>query len=118
MVEEDRVRLARVRAPEENAVRLLDLLIGARPAACSEDRRQTDDARGVSGPVTAIDVVVAEDLPGEFRREEVDLVGRLRAAEDSGGLATMGRQGFTESLGGTVECFVPGSGPKNAVVAD
>jgi len=72
----------------------------------------------VSGPVTAIDVVVAEDLPGEFRRQEVDLVGRLRAAEDSGGLATMGLQTLAESLGGAIECFVPGSGPKDAVVAD
>src|SRR4029078_10202479 len=56
MMEEDRMRLPRVRAPEENTVRLLDLLIGARPAACSEDRRQTDDSRGVSGAGTAVGV--------------------------------------------------------------
>ena len=57
MVEEDRVRLARVRAPEEDEIGLLDLLVRARAAARSEYRRQTDDARGVSGAVAAVDVV-------------------------------------------------------------
>ena len=52
VVEEDGMRLSGVRAPQENDVRLLDLAVRRRPAACTEHRRQTDDARGVSGSVT------------------------------------------------------------------
>src|SRR5690242_19316964 len=118
MMEPDRMGLTGVRSPQENEVAMLRFLIRAGRAARSQDGRQTDDRGSVSGPVAAIDVVVAENLPGELRRQEVDLVGRLRVAEDSRGLATMGRQRPAESLGGTVECFIPGSGPKNAVVAD
>ena len=81
MVKEDRVRLARVRAPEENEVSVLDLPIGARAAARAEYRRQTDDARGVSGAVAAVDVVAADDAARELLREVVHLVGRLRTAE-------------------------------------
>src|SRR4029077_8218330 len=81
MVEEDRVRLARVRAPQDDEVGFLDLLVGARAAPCSEYRRQTDDARGVSSTVAAVDVVAADDRARELLREIVHLVGRLRAAE-------------------------------------
>ena len=80
VVEEDRVRLARVRAPEEDHVRLLDLAVGDRAAARAEHRRQTDDAGGVSGPVAAVDVVrthaaARTSAPGS------SLVRRLRARE-------------------------------------
>ena len=64
VVEVDRVRLAGVRSPQEDEVRLLDLAVRARPAPRSEHRRQTDDAGGVSGAVAAVDVVRAEDRPG------------------------------------------------------
>ena len=82
VVEEDRMRLARVRAPEEDHVRLLDLCVGRRAAACSEHRRQTDDARRVSGSVTGVDVVRAHHLARELLRQEVHLVRRLGARED------------------------------------
>ena len=82
-MEEDRVRLARVRSPQDDDVGLLDFPIGAGAAARSEDRRQTDDAGSVSGAVAAVDVVVAEDRASELLREEVHLVRRVRAAEDS-----------------------------------
>ena len=85
VVEEDRVRLARVRAPEHDQVRgLTQLLVGAGTAACTEHRRQTDDARSVSGAVTAVDVVGVQRDPAELLRREVQLVRRLRAAEDAG----------------------------------
>ena len=83
VVEEDRVRLACVRAPEEDHVGLLDLCVRRRAAARSEHRRQTDDARGVSGSVTGVDVVRAHHLTGELPRQEVHLVRRLRAGEDA-----------------------------------
>ena len=79
----------RVRAPEEDHVRLLRFAVGARPSACSKDRRQTDDARGVSRSVAAIDVVRAERHARELLRQEVHLVARLRAREDSQRVATV-----------------------------
>ena len=81
VMEEDRMRLARVRAPEHDQVGVRDLLVGARTAACPEYRRQTDDARSVSSSIAAIDVVAADDRASELLRDVVHLVGRLRAAE-------------------------------------
>ena len=81
VVEEDGMRLARVRSPQDDEVRFLDLLVGARAATRSEHRRQTDDAGGVSSPVAAVDVVAAEDAARELLRQIVHFVGRLRATE-------------------------------------
>src|SRR4051812_37226105 len=66
MVEPDRMRLTGVRAPEEDEVSMLRFLVRARRAASSQDCRQTDDARSVSGSVAAVDVVVAEYRPGKL----------------------------------------------------
>src|SRR5213075_2009663 len=60
MMKPDRMRLTGVRAPEEDEVSVLRFLVRARRAAGSQDCRQTDDARSVSGSVAAVDVVVAE----------------------------------------------------------
>ena len=85
VVEEDRMRLARVRAPEHDQVRTLaQLLVGAGPATCTEHRRQTDDARSVSGAVAAVDVVRAEGETRELLCCEVQLVRGLGAAEEAG----------------------------------
>src|SRR2546430_5524871 len=81
-MEEDGMRLAGVRAPQEDDVRFLDLAIRAGPAARPEHRRQTDDAGRVSGSIATVDVVIAEGDAGELLGEEVHLVGRSRAAED------------------------------------
>ena len=105
VVEEDRVRLARVRAPEHDQVRGASLLVGARPAARTEHRRQTDDAGRVSGSVAAVDVVRAEDDAGELLRGEVQLVRRLGAAEDAGQRAFVERP--AEAGRGAVERLVP-----------
>src|SRR5215475_12397223 len=88
-MEVDRMRLARVRSPEEDDVGLLRFAVRARAAPRPEYRRQTDDARGVSGAVTAVDVVAAESDAGELLREVVDLVGRLRAGEEPEGLRSV-----------------------------
>ena len=76
------MRRARVRSPQADDVRLLDFAVGARASTRPEHRRQTDDARRVSGPVATVDVVRAERDAGELLREEVHFVGGLRAAED------------------------------------
>ena len=83
VVEEDRMRLPGVRSPEQDAVRLLNLAIRARPAAHAEYRRQTGDARGVSRTVAAVDVVRADHHARELLRRVVHLVRALRAAEQA-----------------------------------
>src|SRR5215207_7522815 len=115
MVEPDRVRLTGVRTPEEDEVSVLRFLVRARRAASSQDCRQTDDARSVSGPVAAVDVVVAEHRPGKLRRQEVDLVGRLRAAEDSGRGPSVFGQAALESLGRAIEGLVPAGGTEDPI---
>src|SRR4051794_13825765 len=118
MMKEDRMRLPGIAPPEDDDIRLLDLLIGGRPAAHSEDCRQTDDAGGVSGPVAAIDVVAAHRQPGELLRQVVHLVRRFGAAEEAEGLWTLLLDSGPEAGSGPVERLVPAGGPKSAVFTD
>ena len=83
VVEEDRVRLARVRAPEDDDIGVLYLRVAARATAQPEDGRQTDDRGRVSGAVAGVDVVGPDGLPDELLREVVGLVRRLRAGEEA-----------------------------------
>ena len=66
----------------------------------------------MSGAVAAVDVVAAQDLPGELLGREVDLVGRLGAAEDPDGGLGARRPGPVECRAeprdGPVERLVPG----------
>ena len=107
MVEPDRVRRARVRSPQEDDVRLLDFAVGARASTRAEHRRQTDDARGVSGPVATVDVVGAERDAGELLRQEVHFVRGLRAAEDAERVRAARVDVAPESLGRPIERLVP-----------
>ena len=81
MVEEDRVRFASVRTPQDDQIGLFQLAIGTRAASRSEDRRQTDDAGSVSGAVTAVNIVTADYRASEFLRHKIHLVRRLRATK-------------------------------------
>src|SRR5919198_1087927 len=117
VVEEDRMRLPRVRPPQDDEVGALDLLVRAGPAPRSEHRRQTDDRGSVSGAVAAVDAVRAEDLTSELLRDEVHLVRGLRAAEDADPPAGVPLDGDLQSRGGPVEGLVPGRGPQSAVRA-
>jgi len=118
MVEEDGVGLAGVGAPEDDEVGVFNFLIRAGAASCSENRRQTDDAGGVSGAVAGVDVVGADDLPGELLGEVVDFVGRLGAGEEAEGGWAPRCDGFAEAAGRTVEGLVPGRGSERAVLTD
>ena len=77
MVKEDRMRFARVGSPQQDHIRFFDFLIGVRAASSTEYRRQTGDARGVSSPIAAIDVVAAYHDPGELLCNEVHFIRRL-----------------------------------------
>jgi len=107
VVKIDRVRLAGVAAPEDDEVALLDLFIRAGPAARPEDRRQTDDAGGVSRTVAAVDVVAADDAPRKLLSDEVRLVRALRAAEETEGAGTVPVHDAPQSGRGAVERLVP-----------
>src|SRR5262249_42503436 len=98
-------------------LRLLDLLIRARPAARPEHRRQPGDARGVSRAIAAVDVVAADDRAGELLRDEVHLVRALRAAEEpERARAVLGHEA-PEIRRGPIERFVPGGRTQRAVGA-
>ncbi len=113
VVKENRVGIAGVRAPKDDDIRLFDLLVGARPTACSEDVRQTGDARSVSRAVTAIDVVASHDDACELLCHEVHLVRRLGAAEQTEGRALV----LFEAACRALERFVPARGAERAPVA-
>ncbi len=81
MVEEDRVRFASVRTPQDDQIGLFQLAIGTRAASRSKDRRQTDDAGSVSGTIAAINIVATDDQASKLLCHEVHLVRRLRATE-------------------------------------
>src|SRR5215831_8867563 len=118
MVEEDRVRLARVRTPHDDEVRVLRLPVGAGAATCSENCRQTDDTRGVSSAVTRVDVVAAHDGTGESLRRVVHLVRRLGAAEHPERLRGVVLPGEGEPGGCTVQGLVPARGAQFPVHPD
>ncbi len=81
VMEKNRVRLARVRAPQKDHVRLFNFAVRTGAASRSEYRRQTGDAGGVSSAVAAIDVVAADHRAHELLRDVIQLVGGLRATE-------------------------------------
>src|SRR5207245_7060740 len=81
VMEKDRMRLASVRAPEDDDVGLLNLAVGTGSPSGSEHCRQTDDTRRVSSSVAAVDVVGPDHRPHELLSHEVHFVGALRAAE-------------------------------------
>jgi hypothetical protein len=118
MMEPDGVRGARVRSPEEHDVRVLDLAVGARASTRAEYRRQTDDARRVSCPVATVDVVGAERDTGELLREEVHLVGGLRAAEDAERVGPAGIDVAAEPVRSGVERVLPRGRTQDAADAD
>src|SRR5215831_8327983 len=107
MVEEDRVRLARVRTPHDDEVRVLRLPVGAGAATCSENCRQTDDTRGVSSAVTTVDVVTAHDGTDELLRCVVHLIRRLGTAEHPERLGGILLAGLGEPGGGAVQRLLP-----------
>ena len=70
----------------------------------------------MSGAVAAVDVVAAQDRPAELLRREVDLVGRLAAAEGAERRRAVGRLGGLEPVDGPSERFVPRRGSKLAAL--
>jgi len=107
MVKKDGVGLARIRSPQEDHVRLVHLGVGTGPASGPKNRRQTDDAGGVSSAVAAVDVVASDHAADELLRNVVQLIRCLGAAEH----AEQPRIAFfgdgPERLRDAVQRFVP-----------
>src|SRR5207249_11768110 len=97
-MEENGMRFPGVRSPEENDIRFFDLLIGVRTPACSENHRQTGDARSMSSTVTAVDVVASHHDASEFLRDEIHFVRSFRATEHSECPGTTLIQGSLQSI--------------------
>src|SRR5580704_19772376 len=105
MMEENRVRLARIRSPKQNDVRIFNLAIRASATTGSENRRQTGDARGMSSPVAAINVVGAHDAADEFLRGVIQFVGRLGTTEHAEVPWVVPGDGFAEGRNDAVQGF-------------
>src|SRR4029450_5192246 len=117
MMEKDRVRIARIRAPQHDQVSVLDLPIRAGAASRSEYRRQTGDAGRVSRPVTTVNVVTPHHHPGELLGHEIRLIARLRATKQPERLRSPGTRRL-EPLRRPCERFVPGGRAQLPVLPD
>ena len=117
-MEKDGVRFTGIRAPQDDEVGLLDLPIRTCPPAQTEYRRQTDDAGGMSSPVTTVDVVAPHHNPGELLGKEVELIGGLRATEDSKGLWSAFSHRSAKARSGAVKRFIPTGGTKRVVITN
>jgi len=116
-MKEDRVRLPGVRAPQQDDVRLFNLAVRTCAAARSENRRQTGDAGGVSSPVAAIYVVRSHHGTNKFLGYVIQLVGGLRATEHAEVPGVFLRDRPAESLGDTIQGFIPGGRAMPAIFA-
>jgi hypothetical protein len=117
MVEENRVGFSRVRSPQKNGIRVFDLAIRTSPTACSENRRQTGDAGGMSSAVATVDVIRPHDAANEFLRRVVQFVGGLRATEHAKVTRIVFVDRLAERRGDAVHGFVPRSGTKRSILA-
>lgn len=117
MVKENRVCRTRIGTPQQNYIRLLNFFIGTCTSARTKDRRQTGDARGVSSPVTAINVVRPHDGAHKFLCRIVQLVRGLGAAEHAEVPRIFLIDGFAERRRDAIHRFIPCSGTMRAVVA-
>src|SRR5258708_29949489 len=107
MMEEDRMSLACVGAPQKNKIRLRHLLIGTGGAARAENRRQTGDARGVSSAVATVDVVAADHRSHEFLRDIIQLVGGFRTTEHAKRARPVRFNLAAQLAGDKIKGFVP-----------
>ena len=81
VVEEDRVRLTRVGAPQDHQVGVLRLPYDRVPPPAPNTVVRPTTLGSVSSAVAGVDVVAAHHHPGELLGQVVHLVGGLRAAE-------------------------------------
>ena len=113
-MKKDRVRVARVRAPQDDDIRFFELAVRARATTRSENFRQTGDAGSVSRAVAAIDIVAAHDDARELLGHEVHLVGRLGAAKKPEGRPAA----VFEPRGRALERLFPARASERPIIAN
>src|SRR5947208_12849315 len=111
------MRFARVRPPQDQQIRFLDLSVGRRPAARTKYLRQTDDARSVSSSVAGVDVVRPHYRAHELLGQKIDLVRRLRTAEHAERTGRVFDPGAVQARGSGTERLVPAGWTKHPVLA-
>jgi hypothetical protein len=109
--------LARIGSPQQNYIGLFDFAIRTGSTACSEDRRQTGDARGVSSTIAAVNVVGAHDAANKFLRRIVQLVRGLRAAEHAEITGVLLRNRLAKRIRYAFHRLIPCGGTMDAVLA-
>ena len=118
VVEKDGVGIAGVGAPEDDQVGVFRLAIRAGAASRPEDRRQTDDARGVSRAVAAVDVIAPQHRPRELLGKKIYLIGGFGAAEETEPAAPVPLDRGLEPFGRTVERLLPRGVPQPSILPD
>src|ERR1043166_1664244 len=118
MVKENRMRLSRIRSPQQDHVSIFRFTIGTWSAARSEYRRQTGDAGGVSSSVAAIDVVGPHHGTDKLLRGIVQLIGGLGAAEHAEVARIVPVDGSAERRCHAIDGFVPRGSAVAAVFTD
>jgi hypothetical protein len=118
VMEENGMRFPCIRSPEEDHVALFNFAIRTCTAARSEYRRQTDDAGGVSSPVTAIDIVRAHHGTDELLSYIVQFVRSLGATEHAEITRVFLLDGSPQALRDAIQRFIPGSGTMPAILSD
>jgi len=108
MVKVDRMGIAGVGPPEDDQVRLLDLLVRTRAPARPEHCRQTDDTRCVSSAVATVDIVRADDGSNKFLRSVVEFVRCLRTTEHAERPGGVSVNRVLKRARGYVHCMIPG----------
>ena len=117
-MEKDGMGFACVRTPKQDDAGLLNFAVRAGSAASPENRRQTDDAGGVSSAVAAVDVVRADHRAHKFLSHVVELIGGFRATEHAEGARPMLFDLCAESGRDAVQSLLPTRRAMLAVLAD
>jgi hypothetical protein len=107
---------AGVRSPQQDHIGIFNFTIRTGPPACSEYRRQTGDAGGVSSPVAAINIVRAHDAADELLRGVVQFISGLGATEHAKIPRIVLRDRPAERSNDAVQGFIPRSGTMRTVL--
>ena len=109
-MKENRMRFPSVRSPQQDHIGIFNFAIRAGPSTRPEYRRQTGDARGMSSPVAAVNVVRAHSAANEFLRGVVQFISSFGATEHAKVLWIVFLNGFAESRNHAVQGLIPRSG--------
>src|SRR5882762_1523476 len=107
MMKKNRMRVPRVRTPQQDHLALFNLAVRTRPAPRPENRRQTGDARRVSSPVASVDVIRADHRAHKLLRHVVQLIRGFRTTEHPKRPRAMLFDLLAKSRGNPVQRLIP-----------